>query len=156
MVARTALILTHNQAEADDLAQETLIKAFKALDRFREGTDMRSWLATILRNTRIDRIRAAGARSTVPLEADVQDISEPAVDNSAAWSNPQAMLDGFSDEQMIRAMQSLPEEMRWALLLVDVEGLDQADAARIMGVPVGTVKSRIHRGRAMLRNALLA
>jgi RNA polymerase sigma-70 factor (ECF subfamily) len=154
VVARTALFLTHNPAEADDLAQETLIKAFKALDRFQEGTDMRAWLLAILRNTRIDRIRAQGGRSMAALDADIEDSAQPVVDHSDLWSNPEAMLEEFSDEHMIRALQGLPEDIRWTLLLVDVEGLDQGAAAAILGVPVGTVKSRLHRGRSMLRNEL--
>jgi RNA polymerase sigma-70 factor (ECF subfamily) len=158
-VLRTALFLMHNQAEADDLAQETLLKAFKSLDRFHAGTDMKAWLLTILRNTRIDRLRSgAAARSDVSLEqlpADPPDHSSPAADDLKHWENPQSILDEFSDRHMIEALQKLPEDIRWTLLLVDVEGLDQADAAEILAIPVGTVKSRIHRGRGMLRGALL-
>jgi RNA polymerase sigma-70 factor (ECF subfamily) len=157
-VARTALFLTHNQAEADDLAQETLIKAFKALDRFEAGTDMRAWLLAILRNTRIDRVRAQASRSMVAFNDAAVDAAEsPAVveDDSSLWDKPESMLERFSDQQVIQALQELPEEIRWTLLLVDVEGLEQGDAAGILDVPVGTVKSRIHRGRAMLRKSLL-
>jgi RNA polymerase sigma-70 factor (ECF subfamily) len=157
-VARTALFLTHNQAEADDLAQETLIKAFKALDRFEAGTDMRAWLLAILRNTRIDRVRAQASRSMVAFNDAAVDAAEsPAVveDDSSLWDKPESILERFSDQQVIQALQELPEEIRWTLLLVDVEGLEQGDAAGILDVPVGTVKSRIHRGRAMLRKSLL-
>jgi RNA polymerase sigma-70 factor (ECF subfamily) len=87
------------------------------------------------------------------------DPAEPARpdagDPEAAWSNPESVLNAFSDQQVIDALRALPEEIRLTLLLVDVEGLDQRDAAGILDVPVGTIKSRAHRGRAMLRESLL-
>ena len=70
------------------------------------------------------------------------------------WRSPRDVLESFSDEQVISALQGLPEEMRWTLLLLDVEGLEQADVAKTLEIPVGTVKSRAHRARAMLRTAL--
>ena len=121
-VLRTARVLTGNSADAEDLAQETMLKAFRSIDRFREGTDARAWLMTILRRTRIDRLRASSSSAGTIV---------------------------------IDALRGLPEEIRWTLLLVDVEGMDHAEAAEILRVPVGTIKSRTHRGRAMLREALL-
>jgi RNA polymerase sigma-70 factor (ECF subfamily) len=153
-VLRLAQILTGNAAEADDLAQETFIKAFKALGQFQDGTDVLAWLATILRRTRIDRLRAAAASarfvSLNQLEADIADdgCEQP------QWQNPQEVLSAFGDQEIIEALQKLPEEIRWTLLLVDVQGMEQQDAARVLEIPVGTVKSRLHRGRAMLRQAL--
>jgi RNA polymerase sigma-70 factor (ECF subfamily) len=157
-VLRTALYLTHDQAEADDLSQEVMLKAFRHLDQLQVGTDAKAWLMTILRHTRIDRIRAAAAHER---DVSLQDLaSEPAGMAAAAeaadefWNEPEAVLQEFSDQQVIEALKKLPEEIRWTLLLVDVEGMDQADAATILGVPVGTIKSRAHRGRGMLREAL--
>ena len=155
-VLRLARILTRNPCDADELAQDAMIKAFRAIDGFKEGTDIRAWLAAILRNARIDRLRAAGTHHTLSLDElpfePVQAATPGAGD--VAWNEPEEILQSFSDQQMIDALGTLPEEIRWTLLLVDVEGLDQADAAKILNVPVGTIKSRAHRGRVMLREIL--
>jgi RNA polymerase sigma-70 factor, ECF subfamily len=159
VILRAARIQTGNFAEAEDLAQETLLKAFKGIDGLRRGTEPKAWLLTILRNTRIDRLRtAAGSAKHVSLE----DLpTEPASseskehDGDANWRNPEEMLAVFSDAEVIEALQNVSEELRWTLLLVDVEGIDQNEAAEILGVPLGTVKSRVHRGRAALRQVLL-
>ncbi len=159
-VLRTAQILTGSTAEAEDLAQETLLKAFKAIESFQRGTDTKAWLMTILRNTRIDRIRAcaASARSVsldaLPFEP-AEESAAPEFRSEEMWARPQEILDAFGDREIIEALQRLPEDIRWTLLLLDVEGLDQQEAARLLEVPLGTVKSRAHRGRAMLREALL-
>ncbi len=159
-VLRIAQILARNIHEADDLAQETMIKAFKAVDRFQPGTDAKKWLMTILRNARIDRLRilAATARDISldqlplePAEASAPEGGE-AVD---VLENPQDVLNRFADQDIIDALQCLSEEVRWTLLLVDVEELTHDEVATILDVPVGTIKSRTHRGRAMLRRALL-
>jgi RNA polymerase sigma-70 factor, ECF subfamily len=156
VVLRTAQFLCRNEAEADDLAQEVMLKAFRHLDQLRERSDAKAWLMTILRNTRIDRIRSDAAHERdVSLEQLVADPPAPAeVSRERVWSEPESVLQEFSDRQIITALKELPEEIRWTLLLVDVEGIDQAEAAKILEVPVGTVKSRAHRGRAMLREAL--
>lgn len=160
MVLRAARCLVRDQAEADDIAQETMIKAFKAIDRFQDATDMRAWLMMILRNTHIDQIRAGTASArNVSLErlgTEPEDHSDPArCDEDPAWSRPDELLDEFSAPHIFAALHSLSEEIRWTLLLVDVEGMDHEDAAKVLGVPVGTVKSRAFRGRTMLRLALL-
>jgi RNA polymerase sigma-70 factor (ECF subfamily) len=159
-VLRAARYLVRNPAEADDIAQETMIKAFKAIWSFQDGTDMRAWLMTILRNTRIDHIRgAASSAGTVSFEqlgADPADYSgDTGCDDDPAWDSPEELLEGFSDRHVIDALHKLPEEICWTLLLVEVEQMDHEDAAKVLGVPVGTVKSRAFRGRAMLRQALL-
>lgn len=154
-VLRLAQILTGNAAEADDLAQETFIKAFKALGQFRDGTDMLAWLATILRHTRIDRLRAGAASArNISLEQLAMEVADSGPEPEEAWGNPHEVLNAFGDREIIKALQELPEEIRWTLLLVDVQGMDQKEAAGILDIPVGTVKSRIHRGRAMLRQVL--
>ena len=159
VVLRAARIQTGNDAEAEDLAQETLLKAFKAIDDFRVGTHVKAWLLTILRNTRIDRLRtAAGSAKYMSLE---ELVSEPAASEGGqesdpeTWQNAEEMLAAFSDEVVIEALNQISEDLRWTLLLVDVEGLDQEQAAKLMDVPLGTVKSRLHRGRAALRISLL-
>lgn len=154
-VLRLAQILTGNMTEAEDLAQETLIKAFKAIGGLREGSDVKAWLMTILRNTRIDRLRA-GALSAGNVSLEQVELDPPGdLAVMQQWQNPQEVLDGFSDQQVIEALQQLPDAIRWTLLLADVEGWDHKDAAALLDVPVGTIKSRVHRGRAMLREALL-
>jgi RNA polymerase sigma-70 factor, ECF subfamily len=159
-VLRTARILTGNDADAEDLAQETLLKAFKAIGQFREGTDVRAWLLAILRNARVDRLRSAAA-SAATVSLDALDLDPPdrpgqeTEDWQAITEDPERVLNDFSDAEVIDALQHLPEEIRWTMLLVMVEGMDQAEAAGVLGVPVGTVKSRLHRGRTMLRQALL-
>jgi RNA polymerase sigma-70 factor (ECF subfamily) len=114
---------------------------------------------TILRNARIDRLRSSGdAAREVSLDAmELEPAEQPsskALDWEAIRKDPQRVLAEFSDEQVIQALQRLPEEIRWTLLLTDVEAMDQAEAAQVLQVPVGTIKSRVHRGRAMLRQAL--
>ena len=156
VVLRTAQFLCRNEAEADDLAQEVMLKAFRHLDQLREGSDAKAWLMTILRNSRVDRIRSEAAHQRdVSLEQLAVEPPAPAEANSdSTWNEPEAVLQEFSDRQIITAMKELPEEIRWTLLLLDVEGMDQAEAAKVLDVPVGTVKSRAHRGRGMLREAL--
>ena len=156
LVLRAAMIHTANAADAEDLAQETLLKAFKAMDTFRAETNAKAWLLTILRNARIDRLRTrAGSAPAISLE---ELAAEPAAADSAAdsaWGSPQEILNAFSDADVIDGLQGIAEELRWTLLLVDVEGMDHRDAADVLGVPVGTIKSRVHRARAMLRQVLL-
>jgi RNA polymerase sigma-70 factor (ECF subfamily) len=165
VVLRVARLLVRDDAEADDLAQETLVRAYRGIGRFTPGTDARAWLLTILRNVRIDRLRsratAAGRTTSLdalayePAAADAGDGPDGSADADAAWEDPRRVMNAFSDAQVIAALKRLPEEIRLTLLLVDVEQLDHADAASILKVPVGTIKSRAHRGRAMLRGALL-
>jgi RNA polymerase sigma-70 factor (ECF subfamily) len=161
LVVRTAGYLCRDQVLAEDLAQETMLKALRAIDRFREGTDLKAWLLSILRNVVIDAARANRRRQRDVSLDDLVELSEP--EDTATgqtpqqpefWSDPQRMLDEVSDPQLIAALRSLPAEMRWTILLVDVEQLDNATAAEILAVPVGTVKSRAHRGRALLRDRL--
>jgi RNA polymerase sigma-70 factor (ECF subfamily) len=160
-VLRTARFLCRDDAEADDVAQETLVKAFRALETFRPGTDVKAWLMTILRNTRIDRLRSRASHQdhvsldAMPFEPASAEDGHAGIDAHPAWDDPQALLQQFSDRHVIQALRRLPEEIRWTLLLVDVEGMGHADAAAVLGVPVGTVKSGAHRGRGMLREALL-
>lgn len=156
-VLRSAQFLTHNLTDAEDLAQETMIKAFKSIEGLTPGTNARAWLITVLRTTHVDRLRV-GHESDVSLNALKMDLAEapsrPAED-ATAWRDPDRMLAQLSDQEVISALKSLSSEIRWTLLLVDIEGLKDEDAAAVMEVPPGTVKSRVHRGRRMLREALL-
>ena len=159
-VLRTAQCLARSDAAAEDLAQDTMIKAFKSLDALRDDACVKAWLLTILRRAHIDLARSPEL-ATQSLDGMNFDPAAPdATDGAAgtagngAWDKPDELLETFSDQQMIVALKELPREIRWTLLLVDVEGLDHCEAAYVLEVPVGTVKSRLHRGRAMLHAAL--
>jgi RNA polymerase sigma-70 factor, ECF subfamily len=157
MVVRTARFLARNRVEADDLAQETLVKAFKSIARFDPASNAKSWISSILRNTWIDQLRARGRHGTVLAVDDLEgEIEERNHVTETDTSDAEALLERFSDERIILALKNLPEEIRWTLLLVDVESLDHAVAAEILGVPVGTVKSRAHRGRKMMKEMLIS
>jgi RNA polymerase sigma-70 factor (ECF subfamily) len=155
-VLRMAQCLTHSAADAEDLAQETMIKAFKAIHTVRHDSNVKAWLMTIVRRAHIDRLRVAKDQASLEqLELEpARDDAAPDSDPDVFWSNPDEVLNSFSDEEVIHALRELPKEIRWTLLLVDVDGMDQTDAANVLTIPVGTVKSRLHRGRAMLRVAL--
>ena len=156
-VLRLAQFLSHNSADADDLAQEAMVKAFRSLDTLHDEARVKPWLMAILRHCHTDRLRAGRHKELSldqtgeePAGADVQEPPRPA----DLWHDPEETLGLFSDEEIVAALQELPKAIRWTLLLVGVEGLDDADAAEVLHVPTGTIKSRLHRGRAMLRTAL--
>jgi RNA polymerase sigma-70 factor (ECF subfamily) len=159
-VLRMAYFLCHERSTADDLSQETMIKAYGAVCNVATGLHLKSWLLTILRNTWLDHVRSRSAHS----ESSLSDLpDEPAAKDenarAADISNLQeveTLIDDFSDEHVIRALQALPDEIRWTLLLCDVQGLNIHEVAELLQVPAGTIKSRAHRGRRMLREALLA
>lgn len=151
---RTALRLTHNRADAEDVVQETFLRGFRSFDRFNPGTNCRAWLFTILRNVFLNRIRREGRE--VPESEPAWDSSrESATAPAAAGANPeeeffQTVLHGDVD----RALKALPLPFREAVVLVDLEGLSYREAAEVLGCPLGTVMSRLSRGRHLLRQAL--
>ncbi|MBI1369751.1 MAG: sigma-70 family RNA polymerase sigma factor [Planctomycetes bacterium] len=160
MLLRAAQCMTHRDDQAEDLVQETMIKAMRAIDRFEEGSDMKAWLLTIQRRTFIDLYRSRKHRRA-ERSLDDDKVPEPTDDGGhdaegfdRRWEQPEQLLNRFDDDQIIDALRSLPDEIRWTLLLVDVEQMDQQQAAEVLDVPVGTIKSRAHRGRGMLRNKL--
>jgi len=150
-VLRTARILTRSGADADDLAQETMLKAFRAIDQLSAGSNPKAWLMTILRNAHVDRLRAQHP-SELSLNANL--VAERESETPPGWGDAEQVLASFSDEQIIAALRTLPPEIRWTLLLADVQGMDDVETAQVLGVPDGTIKSRLHRGRRMLRNSL--
>ena len=159
-VARMARFLAANDADGDDLAQEVMLKAYRAIDTFRGADKAKAWLMTILRNAHVDSVRAAPPWAASLDQAAAESVADldTTADGAEGYdrsAGPEQVLERLSDRQLIQALRSLPKEIRWTLLLVDVQGLDHADAASILGVPVGTVKSRAHRGRAMLRASLV-
>ncbi len=160
LLLRTAGYLTGDAHAAEDLAQETAMRAMRGLAGFRDGTDIRAWLLTILRRTHVDlHRREKRHRGAVPLDEALAPAAPPAEEDPAGmhdeqWPSPRTLLERFGDAEVIAALKALPEAIRWTLLLVDVEQLEHAQAAAVLGVAVGTIKSRAHRGRAMLRDRL--
>jgi len=153
VVYRTAYALSGRSQEAEELAQTTFTKALERFDSFAEGTNCRAWLLRILRNTWFDRLRHRKATGTsVPIEEDLLAEAEPA--GEVTWSDARDLLENFSDEQIIAALKSLPDEQRLTLFLVEVKELSHQEAAQILGVAVGTIKSRASRARAALKLAL--
>ena len=154
-----ALRMTRNPSDAEDLVQDTFLKAYRAFDRFEEGTNLKAWLYKILTNTFINNYRAAKRR---PEKADVEDVEDlylyHRLDDLATAgtgrSAEEELLDRITDDDVKRAIDSLPEAFRIAVLLADVEGFSYKEIADITDVPIGTVMSRIHRGRRALQKAL--
>lgn len=152
-VFRAAVALCGRRDLADDLAQATLLKAFERFETFRSGTNAKAWLFQILRNHWIDQLRrrkTAGA--SVSLDEERVD-DRPHVEQTV-WSNARDLLDNFGDDQIISALNRLPEDQRLVLYLVDVERLSHQDVAEIVGVAVGTIKSRTSRARGLLKEEL--
>lgn len=140
-----------DEAGAEDLVQESMLKAFRAWDRFERGTNSRAWLMTILRNTFINQFRRQKSRP-VPVELDE---AEPSTAPSLFDVDPAGRLfDHLLDREVVGAIDGLPEAFRVAVVLIDLEGLSYQEASELMGVPVGTVKSRLFRARKRLQRAL--
>lgn len=163
VVLRTAQCLTGRTGHAEDLAQETMVKAMRAIDSYQDGTNMKAWLLTILRRTHIDELRLMRHRPlALSLDAENVEFPEPVSapgDQDAGrfdehWDEPEELMNRLDDQAVVQALRTLPDDMRWTLLLVDVEQMEQVDAAEVLGVAVGTIKSRAHRGRALLRDRL--
>jgi len=153
-VYRAALALCQDVARAEDLAQQTFVKALSRFNTFHDGTQCRAWLLRILRNTWIDELRHRKVvGTTVPVEEALLAADE-ASDDSPENFAARDVLEDFSDEQVIRALRELPDEQRLALYLTDVEQMNQDEIAEITNVAVGTVKSRASRARAALKRKL--
>lgn len=147
-VLRAATFLTRNQADAEDLAQDVMLKAFRSIGTLHDEARVRPWLLTILRHAQIDHLRASRhAELSLELVAAEPQGKEPAeqLDPAAFWEEPEAALGLFTDADVIAALRDLPKDIRWTLLLVDVEGLEDSEAASVLAIPTGTVKSRLHR-----------
>jgi len=153
----TALRMTRNQADAEDLVQETYTKAFAAFRSFKQGTNLRAWLFRILRNTYINSYRKAQRQPYSTSADELSDTQLLDVDSRApggARSAEIEALERLGDPVITEAMNSLPEDFRTAVYLADVEGFSYKEIAEIMETPVGTVMSRVHRGRKTLRSLL--
>lgn len=149
---RVALSLTRHHADAEDLVQDTLIRAYRAIDRF-DGAHPRAWLLTILRHTHLNRVRV---RSAVLL-ADGDGVADT-LDRlgSPAPAAEEVVVSEMFEGVVAEALAELPEKHRQVVQLVDIEGMSYQEAADAIGIPRGTVMSRLHRARARIRSRLAA
>lgn len=152
----TALQLTHNEDDAQDLVQETYLKAYRFFHQFQPGTSCKAWLFKILKNTFINIYRK---KVKEPEMVDFQTV-EPFLElvrgnDSAFVADTEArIMDKFLDDEVNAALQRLPSEFRLAVILTDIEGFSYEEVAQIMDCPIGTVRSRLSRGRKMLQAPL--
>lgn len=155
-----ALHMTRNRADAEDLVQETYLKAYKAYGQFTEGTNLRAWLHRILTNTFINSYRKKKRRPReIELADDVGDLymyrrivaSDAAKETRSA---EEQVFDSLKGAHVRRAINSLPEAYRMAVLLADIQGFSYKEIAAMLDIPIGTVMSRLHRGRKALQRVL--
>jgi RNA polymerase sigma-70 factor, ECF subfamily len=154
-----ALRMTRNPSDAEDLVQETYLRAYRGFGGFREGTNLKAWLYRILTNTFINQYRAKKRR---PDQVDLDDVEDfyifrrlgglEAAD--AERTAETEALESMPDDEVKQALESIPEQFRMAVILADIEGFSYKEIADILDVPIGTVMSRIHRGRRQLQKLL--
>jgi RNA polymerase sigma-70 factor, ECF subfamily len=151
-----ALRMTRNRADAEDLVQETAAKAFSAFHQFTPGTNLRAWLHRILANTFINTYRKRRRDPGLALAAGYPDGWQPEAAGQVAMarSAESEALERLADSEVLTALRELPAEFRTAIYLADIEGYPYREVARLMGTPIGTVMSRLHRGRGRLRARL--
>ncbi|MCE2817482.1 MAG: sigma-70 family RNA polymerase sigma factor [Ilumatobacteraceae bacterium] len=155
----TALRMTRNRSDAEDLVQETFLKGWRAFDSYQQGTNLRAWLFRIMTNTFINKYNSQQRR---PQETELDEVEElflfrrmGAFDQSKmSQSAEDQMLELFTDEEVKNAIESLPETFRIPVLLSDVEGFSYKEIAEMLEVPIGTVMSRLHRGRKAMQKML--
>ncbi len=156
-----ALRMTRNAADAEDLVQETYLKAYRAYERFEAGTNLKAWMYRILTNSYINDYRKKQRR---PDESDIDDVEDlylyrrigGLAGSTLGRSAEDELMELFGDAEVKEALEDLPEHYRLPVLLADVEGFSYKEIAEILDVPIGTVMSRLHRGRKQLQKLLYA
>jgi RNA polymerase sigma-70 factor (ECF subfamily) len=157
MLYSGAMRLTRNEADAEDLLQETFAKAFAAFHQYEDGTNIKAWLFRILQNTYISQYRKAVKEPFKSSTDDLEDWELSRLEATANTALPSAEVEALRslpDLVVVNAINELPEEFRTAVYLADAEGFSYSEIAEILDVPMGTVMSRIHRGRKRLRESL--
>jgi len=155
----TALRMTRNRSDAEDLVQETYVKGWRSFHTFEEGTNLRAWLFRIMTNTYINKYNAKKRKGT---EVELDDVEElflykrlGSIDQSQLSSSAEdQMLELFTDDEVKGALESLPEDFRIPVLLSDVDGFSYKEIAEMLEIPIGTVMSRLHRGRKAMQKML--
>jgi RNA polymerase sigma-70 factor, ECF subfamily len=155
-----AMRMTRNSADAEDLVQEAYLRAYRSYGSFQEGTNLRAWMYRILTNTFINSYRAKKRRPEI---SDVEDIEDlylykrlgESTSSESGRSAEEELFEHITDSQVKEAIEALPEQFRLAVLMADVEGFSYKEIADMLDVPIGTVMSRIHRGRRALQKALM-
>jgi len=146
--------LTYNEDDANDLVQETYLKAFRFIDRYREGTNAKAWLFKILKNVFINQYRRKSKR---PTRVDYEEIlyhDEEDTNYSGYRDLRQEMFEEMIGDEVTNAINSLPVDFRVVILLCDIEGFTYEEISKIVDIPIGTVRSRLHRARNMLKDKL--
>jgi RNA polymerase sigma-70 factor (ECF subfamily) len=157
---RTALRMTRNPQDAEDLVQDTFLRAYRFFDQFQPGTNLRAWLFKILTNSYINSYRKTAAEPKSTSLDDTEEFSlyhqmaRESQDGSLGWHVEAEVLDRFAEEDIREAIEKLPDAFRMTVLLADVEGFSYKEIAEITGVSKGTVMSRLFRGRRLLQKAL--
>jgi RNA polymerase sigma-70 factor (ECF subfamily) len=153
-VYRAALRLTGSRADADDLVQEAFLRAFRSFDRFDPGTNCRAWLFTIMRNAFLNRLRTSG-REVLEADMDQREAEHVSGDETGVPNPEETFFQTVLHGDVDRALKELPLAFREAVVLADLEGWSYREMADGLGVPIGTVMSRLSRGRRLLRATLL-
>ena len=151
--------MTRNRSDAEDLVQETFIKAWRSFATYQQGTNLRAWLFRIMTNTYINKYNAQQRK---PTETELDDVEElflykrlGSVDQSQlSQSAEDQMLSLFTDDEVKKALEELPDQFRIPVLMSDVEGFSYKEIAEILEIPLGTVMSRLHRGRKSMQKML--
>ena len=153
-----ALRMTRNPADAEDLVQETMLRAYRSFERFEPGTNLKAWLFRILTNAYINTYRKRQREPQKISQDQIEDFDlyqELKDHDSRYQATPESIvLDSLVDSDILEAIEDLPDQFRLAVILSDIEGFSYAEMAEIMDVPMGTVMSRLHRGRKALQRRL--
>lgn len=150
-----ALRTTGNADDAHDLLQETFMKAFRFWDKYEKGTDLRAWLFRIMKNSYINRYRKETREPGMVDYDDIENFYDSIRDESTDTNDLQKrMYNNMLSDEVIEALQSLPEDFRTVVILCDIEGLTYEEIADFLNCPIGTVRSRLHRGRKILEEKL--